>query len=109
MAIAPLARPHNLLQDSKRRRTSDSLPATAGAEESTRQGEEPVLSTPIVMQKIIDVMQDKEQLPLSDLIREINISDPGRDAIPRKSLLAALQALDDENKIMFYDEVVHKV
>lgn len=61
------------------------------------------------MQLVIDIMQDKDELSLGDLLSEANITAPAGDNFTRAELEAALNSLDNDNKIMFYDDMVHKV
>lgn len=61
------------------------------------------------MQLVIDIMQDKDELSLGDLLSEANIAAPAGDNFTRAELEAALNSLDNDNKIMFYDDMVHKV
>lgn len=60
------------------------------------------------MQLVMEVMQGKEQSSLGDLLSDVNAAATGKE-FTRTELQAVLSALDDENKIMFYDEMVHKV
>lgn len=60
------------------------------------------------MQLVMNVMQGKEQLSLDDLISEASAAATGNE-FGREELQVALSALDEENKIMFYDDMVHKV
>lgn len=60
------------------------------------------------MQLVMKVMQGKEQSSLGDLLSDVNAAATGEE-FTRTELQAVLSALDDENKIMFYDEMVHKV
>lgn len=98
-----------LPQGSKRRRrnSQDTTSASDGARDN--QNVDPAARKKAGMQKVIEVMQSKDQLPLSDLISEVNVAMPTGDSFTRAELMAALSALDDDNKIMFYDDMVHKV
>lgn len=60
------------------------------------------------MQLVLEVMQGKEQLSLSDMLSEANSATEG-DNFTRAELETALASLDRENKIMFYDDMVHRV
>lgn len=56
-------------------------------------------------------MQGKDQVSLNALLSEANAvanTSTGKQ-FTREELKAVLSALDDENKIMFYDDMVHKV
>lgn len=61
------------------------------------------------MQLVLEVMQGKDQLSLGDLLSEANAAATTVTKFTRAELKAVLSALDDENKIMFYDDMVHKV
>lgn len=93
-------------QGSKRRRTS-SQDAT-GVAASGDQNIDPVVRQEIAMQLVMKVMQGKEQLALGDLLSAVNTAATGKE-FTRAELQAVLSALDDENKIMFYDDMVHRV
>lgn len=60
------------------------------------------------MQLVMQVMQGKEQSSLGDLLSDVNATSTGKE-FTRTELQEVLSALDDENKIMFYDDMVHKV
>lgn len=60
------------------------------------------------MQLVLKVMQGKEQSSLDDLLSDMNAAATGKE-FTQTELQAVLSALDDENKIMFYDDMVHKV
>lgn len=54
-------------------------------------------------------MQDKEQLGVADLLSEANASMPRGAGFARAEIMAALQVLDEQNKVMLHDQTVHKV
>lgn len=95
-------------QGSKRRRINDD-DETRAADAGEVQSADPAERKKTAMQKIINIMQDKEQLSLGDLISEANTVAPVGQAFTKDELVAALSALDNDNKIMFYDDMVHKV
>lgn len=97
-------------QGSKRRRiNSDSEDETGEADADGVQSADPAERKKTAMQKIIFVMHDKDQLSLGDLISEVNTAAPIGQTFTKDELVAALSALDNDNKIMFYDDMVHKV
>lgn len=61
------------------------------------------------MQLVMEVMQGKDQLSLGDLLSEANAMTTTAKKFTLPELKAVLSALDDDNKIMFYDDMVHKV
>ncbi len=94
------------LQGSKRRRTNsqDATNVTMSGDQNV----DPTVRQQTAVQLVMGVMQGKEQLPLNDLLAEANAAATGKK-FTREELKAVLSALDDENKIMFYDDMVHKV
>lgn len=94
------------MQGFKRRRTSGQ--DATGMAASDDQNIDPVVRQEAAMQLVMKVMQEKEQLSLGDLLSGVNSAATGKD-FTRAELKAVLSALDDENKIMFYDDMVHKV
>lgn len=90
-------------QGSKRRRRNSE------DADGVDQNVDPAARKRTAMRTVVHVMQDKEQLPLLDLISEANKVTPPGDSFTRAELVAAISALDDDNKIMFYDDMVHKV
>lgn len=94
------------IQGSKRRRTGSQ--DTTGAAASGDQNINPAVRQETAMQLVLKVMQGKEQSSLGDLLSDVNAAATGKD-FTRTELQAVLSALDDENKIMFYDDMVHKV
>lgn len=97
----------NSLKGSKRRRKNNH----DGDEGATRdhQNVDPEARKQAAMQLVMDVMQDKDQLGLSGLLSEANTATPPGSRFTREELEGALTSLDSENKIMFYDDMVHKV
>lgn len=69
---------------------------------------DPAVRQQIAVQLVMRVMQGKEQLSLIDLLAEANAAATGKK-FTQEELKAVLSALDDENKIMFYDDMVHRV
>lgn len=61
------------------------------------------------MQVVMEMMQDREKMSVDDLLSEANASSTANRTITRGELDAALVSLDNENKIMLYDNMVHKV
>lgn len=96
-------------QGSKRRRTNSRATVNPGEGDHNSQNVDPEARKSAAMRKVIDIMRDRDQLPLADLISEANITAPQGDRFTRSELITALTALDDENKVMFYDNMVHKV
>lgn len=98
-----------LRQGSKRRRRNnqDAAP-TAGGAGGVQQADS-LSRKKAAMQTVIHVMQDKEELPLSNLISEANMVAPSGEAFTKAELVDALSALDNDNKIMFYDNMIHRV
>lgn len=97
-------------QGSKRRR-ANSQDATGSARggASVDQNVDPAARTQTAMQLVMQVMQGKDQLSLGDLLSEANSIATTVKKFTRAELKAVLSALDDDNKIMFYDDMVHKV
>eukprot|EP00903_Cladosiphon_okamuranus_P019662 g18075.t1 len=93
-------------QGSKRRRTGSQDPTDVAA--SGDQNIDPVVRHETAMKLVMKAMQGKEQSSLGDLLSDVNAAATGKD-FTRTELQAVLSALDDENKIMFYDDMVHKV
>eukprot|EP00904_Undaria_pinnatifida_P009364 jgi/Undpi1/5558/HiC_scaffold_2.g00835.m1 len=94
---------------SKRRRRSDeAATGTAQDRAGNDQNVDPAARSQTAMQLVLQVMQGKEQLSLDDLLSEANSATDG-DSFTRAELETALASLDRENKIMFYDDMVHKV
>lgn len=98
-----------LRQGSKRRRRNSQDATLAADGAGGEQHADPATRKKTAMQTVIYVMQDKEELPLSDLISEANMVAPAGEAFTKAELVDALSALDNDNKIMFYDDMVHKV
>lgn len=69
---------------------------------------DPAVRQQTAMQLVMKVMQGKEQSSLGDLLSDVNAVATGKE-FTRTELQAVLSALDDDNKIMFYDDMVHKV
>lgn len=57
----------------------------------------------------MEAMQDKDELLLGDLVLEANSSAPPGIRFTQKDIEVALKSLDEDNKILFSDETVHKV
>eukprot|EP00752_Nemacystus_decipiens_P011885 g10538.t1 len=93
-------------QGSKRHRTSNQ--GAAGMAASGDQNIDPVVRQETAVQLVMKVMQGKEQSSLGDLLSDVNAAATGEE-FTRTELQAVLSALDDDNKIMFYDDMVHKV
>lgn len=93
-------------QGPKRRRTSNQ--DATGVATSGDQNIDPAVRQQTAMQLVMKVMQGKEQSSLGDLLSDVNAVATGKE-FTRTELQAVLSALDDDNKIMFYDDMVHKV
>lgn len=93
----------------RRRRSTHDATARGGDGEGDDQNVDPEERKQTAMQVVIEVMQDKDELSLGDLLSEANIAAPAGDRFTRAELEAALTSLDNENKVMFYDDMVHKV
>lgn len=61
------------------------------------------------MQVVMEMMQDREKMSVDDLLSEANGSLTANRKITREELEVALVSLDNENKVMLYDDMVHKV
>lgn len=98
------------LKGSKRRRRSRQEPSSASrVSTGSEQNVDPAVRKQTAMQVVIDIMQDKDELSLGDLLSKANTTAPAGDTFTRAELKAALTSLDNDNKIMFYDDMVHKV
>ncbi|CAM9685703.1 unnamed protein product [Ectocarpus sp. 12 AP-2014] len=94
----------------KRRRTSSQ--DVAGAKSRATRGDQnvdPAARTQTATQLVLEVMREKDQMSLGDLLSATNASATAGTNFTRAELKAVLSTLDDENKIMFYDDMVHKV
>ncbi|CAM9324278.1 unnamed protein product [Ectocarpus sp. 6 AP-2014] len=94
----------------KRRRTSSQ--DVAGATSRATRGDQnvdPAARTQTATQLVLEVMQEKDQMSLGDLLSATNVAATAGTNFTRAELKAVLSTLDDENKIMFYDDMVHKV
>ena len=69
---------------------------------------DPAVRQQIAVQLVMRVMQGKEQLSPIDLLAEANAAATGKK-FTHEELKAVISALDDENKFMFYDDMVHRV
>lgn len=96
-------------QGSKRRRTNNQEAGGARGGASGYQNVDPAARTQTAMQLVMEVMQGKDQLSVDDLLSEANAITTTVKKFSRAELNEVLSALDDENKIMFYDDMVHKV
>lgn len=92
----------------RRRRNNQDAAPTAGGAGGVQQADS-LSRKKAAMQTVIHVMQDKEELPLSNLISEANMVAPSGEAFTKAELVDALSALDNDNKIMFYDNMIHRV
>ena len=70
---------------------------------------DPAARSQTAMQLVMELMQEKDQMSLGDLLSGANSAATDADSFTRAELETALVSLDRENKIMFYDGMVHKV
>lgn len=84
----------------------------AGATSRATRGDQnvdPAARTQTATQLVLEVMREKDQMSLGDLLSATNAAATAGTNFTRVELKAVLSTLDDENKIMFYDDMVHKV
>lgn len=93
----------NVWQASKRRRSSSDESKESNVPKKR------VYEGMTTMQVVMEMMQDREKMSVDDLLSEANASSAANKKITRGELDAALASLDNENKIMLYDNMVHKV
>ncbi|CAM9305987.1 unnamed protein product [Laminaria digitata] len=95
---------------SKRRRRSDQdATGTATGRTGVDQNVDPAARSQTAMQLVMELMQEKDQMSLGDLLSEANSAATDADSFTRAEFETALASLDRGNKIMFYDGMVHKV
>lgn len=93
----------------RRRRNSQDATGTATDRVGADQNVDPAARSQTAMQLVMELMQEKDQMSLGDLLSEANSAATDADSFTRAELESALISLDGDNKIMFYDGMVHKV
>ncbi|CAM9591386.1 unnamed protein product, partial [Scytosiphon promiscuus] len=92
-------------------RSLEALNGASAARDGGDQNIDPSAHKQTALDLVLKVMQGRDQVSLNDLLSEANDDaniSPGKK-FTREELKTVLAALDDENKIMFYDNMVHKV
>lgn len=94
------------MQASKRRRRSEhgalvNVDVIVDTDPETRQE--------AAMQVVMTIMQDEDEMAIGDLLARANAAGTGASAFSRAELEGALSSLDDDNKVLYHDGLVHRV
>ena len=113
-SCAEMLRRHSRMpksQASKRRRKNNDENGNVGSKDNDNEGDVSKARRLTTKEVVMELMQDKDQMSLDDLLilAEANSTSAASGGIGRVELEVALTSLDEENKVMFYDDMVHKV